>query len=100
MCGIMAILINAPVYKHHQSEATELPGQRSCCVDVKVYSCSVGKQKYLRSVLVRHWRGQDFGRVFINLRLAANTLNSSDFLGVSNINVIFEKNEESEISEC
>lgn len=73
MCDSMSIKINAPVHKHHQSKATELPGQRGRCVHVKVCSFRVGKQKDLRSVLVRHWRGQDCGRVFINLRLAANT---------------------------
>lgn len=76
MCDSMSMLINAPVYKHHQSEATELPGQRCRCLHVKVSSFRVGEQKQLGSELVKHREGPECGRVCINLRLAANTSKS------------------------
>lgn len=61
------------MYKHQQSRAAELQGQRSCRVHVKVCSFRMGEQKYLRSVLVRDRWGQDCGGVFINFCLAAKT---------------------------
>lgn len=62
---------SAPVYKHQQGEATELPGQGGGRVPIQVGRFGLREEEDLGGVLVGERRERDVGGVIVDFSLAA-----------------------------